>query len=60
MFPFNKGIMVNNGYAIADMDILINHFMDINMGGIDLSNVDTVGTIVTMAIIYFSGCQGNP
>jgi hypothetical protein len=60
MLPFDEGIMVNNGHGIADMDILINNFMDINVSDIDLSNIDTVGAEVTMAVVYFPGSQGNP
>jgi hypothetical protein len=60
MLPFDKGIVVNNGYGIVDMNILINNFMDINMCYIDLGNVDTVGAIVAMAIVYFPGSQWNP
>jgi hypothetical protein len=52
--------MVNNGYGIVDMNIFIDNFMDINTGYIDLGNIDAVGAIVTMTIIYFSGSQWNP
>jgi hypothetical protein len=52
--------VVNNGDGILDTNILIDNFMDINMGYIDLGNVDTVGAIVAMAIVYFPGSKWNP
>jgi hypothetical protein len=52
--------VVNNGYGVVDMNILINNLMDIDIRDIDLGNIDTVGTIVTMAIVYFSWSQGYP
>ena len=51
---------MNNGDGILDTNILINNFVDINMGYIDLGNVDTVRAIIAMAIVYFSGSQWNP
>jgi hypothetical protein len=52
--------MVDHGHSIVDMNIFINDFMDINVRYINLGNVDAMGAIVAMAIVYFSGCQGNP
>jgi len=52
--------VVNNGYGIVDMDILVNDFLDVDLFDIDLSKIDTVGAIVAMAVVYFSGSQWNP
>jgi hypothetical protein len=60
MLSLDKGIMVNNGYSIVDMDILINNFTGVYLFNIDSSDVDTVRAIITMTIVYFSGSQWNP
>jgi hypothetical protein len=60
MLALNKGIVVNNGYRIADMDILVNNFLDVDLSDIDLGDIYTVGTIVAMTIVYFPWSQRNP
>jgi len=31
LLPFQKGILVNDGNGILDMDILVNNFLNINL-----------------------------
>jgi hypothetical protein len=60
MLALNKGIVVNNRYGIVDMNVLINDFLDVDPCDIDLGDIYTVGAIVAMAIVCFSGSQRNP
>jgi hypothetical protein len=60
MLSLDKRVMVNNGYSILDMNVLIHNFSGVNLLDIDPSNVDTVRAIVTMTIVYFSGSQWDP
>jgi hypothetical protein len=60
MLALNKGIVVNDGYGIVDMNVLIDNFLDVDLSDVDLGDIYTVGTIVAMAIVYFPGSQRNP
>ncbi len=60
MFPCDEGVMVNNGDSITNMDILINHFCDLDVSDVDISDIDTVWAMITMTVVYFSRSQWNP
>jgi hypothetical protein len=60
MLAPNEGIVVNNGYRIVDVDILVNNFLDVDLSDIDLGKVYTVRTIVAMAIVGLPGSERNP
>jgi hypothetical protein len=52
--------MVNNGHGILNMNIFVSHFLDLYVGDIDVSDVDTVRAIVTITIVNLARSQGNP